>query len=430
VAVLEAEAKPRVPELVPIRHSRMATSPFTFFRGAAGLMAADLARTPVSGIDAQLCGDAHLLNFGAFASPERSMVFDLNDFDETARGPWEWDVKRLVVSTVIASRELQLRRRRARDIARATAREYRRAMRKFAEMKAIDVWYARLGEADVSKVVETEVSASEAERVSRRAAKARTKDSARAFAKLAYRKNGEVRIAADPPFITPVEDLGAPNDAEAISDLMAALMVRYAETLPPERRQLLDRYRYVHAARKVVGVGSVGTRAWVLLMLGRDRDDPLFLQAKEAGPSVLESYVGPAGVENHGERVVRGQRQMQAASDILLGWLRAKGVDGEERDFYVRQLWDWKASADFTRISPRGLDVYAGLCAWTLARAHARTSEPAAIAGYLGSSDSFDRAIAAFALAYADQNLLDYHAFIEAIRAGRLSSASGVPSVA
>jgi uncharacterized protein (DUF2252 family) len=401
----------------------MSTSPFAFFRGAAGLMAADLARTPVSGISVQLCGDAHLSNFGGFASPERALLFDLNDFDETIRGPWEWDVKRLVTSTVIAAAEAGIAPGRARDLARHTAREYRRAMRRFASMRALDVWYTRIGEEDLSRVLREQLGARHAARFDKRAAKRRAKDSTRAFAKLAYRMNGGARITADPPLIVPIEELAPPAEADRINDAMAGLIAQYADTLPPERRQLLDRYRYVHAARKVVGVGSVGTRAWVLLLTGRDHDDPLFLQAKEAGPSALQPYCEPCGYETEGERVVRGQHLVQAASDIFLGWLRAEGVDGEVRDFYVRQLWDWKASVDLAQATARTLELYAGLCAWTLARAHARTGEPGAIGAYLGSGEAFDQAAAAFAQAYADQNARDYGEFTEAIRSGRLEAA-------
>ena len=423
IELLQYEARERVPELVPIRHARMATSPFAFYRGTAGLMAADLAGTPVSGLEAQLCGDAHVANFGGFGSPERSLVFDLNDFDETLRGPWEWDVKRLVASTVIAADDLRIARRRALDIARRAARAYRRAMRRFASLPAIAIWYARASESDIAEAARKGATARDAARLRRRAQKARSKDSTRAFTRLAYRMDGSARIAADPPLITPIEELAGVDDVEQINATMIALLERYAATLPPERRTLLDRYRYVHAARKVVGVGSVGTRAWVLLLLGHDQGDPLFLQAKEAGHSVLEPYTAPCDVDNQGERVVRGQRLMQATGDVFLGWLRAEGLDGEERDFYVRQLWDWKLSADLAQMSARTLDVYGQLCAWTLARAHARTGDPAAIAGYLGSNDSVDRAMAAFAAAYADQSLRDYGAFVDAIGLGRIASA-------
>ena len=373
VAILETEAATRVPELVPIRYARMATSPFAFFRGAAGVMASDLAATPVSGIQVQLCGDAHVMNFGGFASPERTLLFDLNDFDETLPGPWEWDLKRLTASAVVAAREKGIGKSGRLEIARHTARIYRRAMRRFAEMRAVDLWYARIDEHELADALRVHAGRQVAKRFDRGTAKARTKDSTRAFAKLAYRMNGGARIAADPPLITPVEDLVPAAEAKRVNKVMEGLVASYRKTLAPDRRQLLDRYRYVHAARKVVGVGSVGTRAWVLLLLGRDHSDPLFLQAKEAGPSVLERALAGSALDNQGQRVVEGQRLMQAASDILLGWIRTKGVDGKTRDFYVRQLWDWKASADLDRLDAKSLDVYSQLCAWTLARAHART---------------------------------------------------------
>jgi len=421
VAVLEDESAARVPELVPIRYARMATSAFAFFRGSASIMAADLAETPVSGYRVQLCGDAHLSNFGGFGSPERNLVFDLNDFDETLPGPWEWDVKRLAASIAIAARERGLSQRRGLEAVTQTVREYRRAMRRFARMRTLDVWYARLDERELAAALDSRNGA-DAQRFDRTVAKARTKDSTRAFAKLAFRTNGGARISPDPPLITPVEDLMPAADAEDLNEAMETVVGRYRDTLSVDRRRLLDRYRYVHAARKVVGVGSVGTRAWVLLLLGRDHSDPLFLQAKEAEPSVLEPYAGAGEFDNQGRRVAEGQRLMQASSDIFLGWLRAEGVDGEERDFYVRQLWDWKASADLERISPKALGIYARLCAWTLARAHARTGDPVAIAEYLGSGEAFDKAVAAFAEAYADQNDRDYRAFVDAIDAGRIQA--------
>jgi len=294
-------------------------------------------------------------------------------------------------------------------------------MRRFARMRTLDVWYARLDERELAAALDSRNGA-DARRFDRTVAKARTKDSTRAFAKLAFRTKGGARISPDPPLITPVEDLMPAADAEDLNEAMETVVGRYRDTLSVDRRRLLDRYRYVHAARKVVGVGSVGTRAWVLLLLGRDHSDPLFLQAKEAEPSVLEPYAGACEFDNQGRRVAEGQRLMQASSDIFLGWLRAEGADGEERDFYVRQLWDWKASADLERISPKALGIYARLCAWTLARAHARTGDPVAIAEYLGSGEAFDKAVAAFAEAYADQNDRDYRAFVDAIDAGLIQA--------
>jgi uncharacterized protein (DUF2252 family) len=422
VAVLEAEAEARVPELVPIRYARMAKSPFAFFRGAAGIMAADLAGTPSSGFRVQLCGDAHLANFGGFASPERSLLFDLNDFDETLPGPWEWDLKRLAASIAIALRERGMGGRRQREaVARAVA-EYRGAMRSFARMGALDIWYSYLSERELTALLRDGTKAREASRFERGVSKARAKDSTRAFTRLACRVNGSARIVGDPPLIVPVEDLVPGAEADDLHEAMRALVESYAETLAHERRRLIDRFEYVHAARKVVGVGSVGTRAWVLLLLGREHGEPLFLQAKEAGQSALAAHTGTGDHENEGQRVVEGQRLMQAASDIFLGWVRAEGIDGRQRDFYVRQLWDWKASADLDRISMQALDIYARLCAWTLARAHARSGNAAAIAGYLGSGDRFDRATAVFAAEYARQNARDYEALVEAIRDGAVDA--------
>ena len=427
---LEAEAETRVPELVPVRHARMATSAFAFFRGSAGLMAADLSSTPATGMRVQLCGDAHVTNFGGFASPERNLLFDLNDFDETLPGPWEWDLKRLAASAVIAARERGMGPKDSVAIARGAARAYRRAMRDFAQMRALDVWYARLDESTLATLLYSQAGTRVARRFDRAAAKARSKESTRAFAKLAYETNGSARIAADPPLIVPVEDLVPAAEAAQIDGFMSGLLAQYRNTLPSERRRLFDRYGYVHAARKVVGVGSVGTRAWVLLLLSGDNGDPLFLQAKEAGASVLEPYCERCRYDNQGRRVVEGQRLMQAASDIFLGWLRTEGLDGRTRDFYVRQLWDWKASADLEQIEPKGLKIYVKLCAWTLARAHARTGDAAAIGAYMGSGEAFDRAVAAFAEAYADQNERDYGEFVEAIADGRIPADAAVPTAA
>jgi uncharacterized protein (DUF2252 family) len=422
VALLEGEAATRVPELVPIRHARMAASPFAFFRGGAGVMAADLADTPTTGIRVQLCGDAHLSNFGGFAAPDRTMVFDVNDFDETLPGPWEWDLKRLAASLEIAARERGFGASRRNKTVRIALGEYRQAIRRFAQMTALEVWYARLDERRVSTDLLSEMSAKEGRRVNRTLEKARSKDSTRAFAKLGYRVNGEVRIRSDPPLITPIEDLVPEAERRHIDEFMATLIGRYRDTLPAHHRRLLDRYKYAHAARKVVGVGSVGTRAWVLLLVGIDHGDPLFLQAKEAGPSALEPYAGASELDSQGERVVEGQRLIQAASDIFLGWVTTEGLDGQVRDFYVRQLWDWKASADIARITPNVLGIYARLCAVALARAHARTGDARAIGAYAGSGDKLDRALATFAERYADQNERDYEAFIEAIDSGRLAA--------
>lgn len=425
IALLEAQSASRVPELVPIRHGRMAASPFAFFRGAAAVMAADLAGSPVSGLRAQLCGDAHLANFGGFAAPDRELVFDLNDFDETLPGPWEWDVKRLAASVTVAARENGCTEREAHEVARAAAFAYRASMREFAGMTTLEVWYARLDQRRLSELMRRR-GADAAARFERGVAKARRKDSARAYAKLAAGDGGPPRIASDPPLIVPIGELLPEDQAPDFDARMRALIAAYRTTLPADRRRLLDRFAFADIAHKVVGVGSVGTRAWIVLLLGRDDEDPLFLQVKEAQPSVLAPYAGASRFGNQGRRVVEGQRLMQAASDILLGWLRARGFDGRTRDFYVRQLWDWKASADIGAMSASMLADYVQVCAWTLARAHARSGDAIAIASYLGSGDAFDRALATFATAYAAQNERDHAALLDAVASGRLPAETGV----
>ena len=428
IALLEEQAAERVPELVPIRYGRMSASPFSFFRGAAAIMASDLARTPVSGIQVQLCGDAHLANFGGFASAERQLLFDLNDFDETLPGPWEWDVKRLAASIAIAGRELGFSPKRRAAIIQGAVCQYRAAMRQFAGMGNLAVWYARASAEDLTDMVRRHGTARQIRDVDKGVSKAWRKDHARAFAKLAVTENGDVRIRADPPLIVPIDDLVGHEDAEEHRRAASHLVSSYLSSLPGDRRRLLRRYRHADLARKVVGIGSVGTRCWVVLLLGRDSSDPLFLQIKEAPRSVLEPAAGRSRFGNQGQRVVEGQRLMQAASDIFLGWLRAPRdlVESEPRDFYVRQLWDAKASADIKSMRPRDMAAYARLCAWTLARAHARSGDPIAVAGYLGSSDSFDRAIAAFAETYAEQNQRDYSALLDAIAGGRIPAETGV----
>jgi uncharacterized protein (DUF2252 family) len=425
VDLLEEQARTRVPELVPVRHGRMLVSPFTFFRGAAYVMAADLAAVPRTGLHAQLCGDAHLSNFGGFAAPDRRLVFSVNDFDETLPGPFEWDLKRLVASFAVAGRDRGFDPKQREPINLAASRSYRDAMRSFAEMRNLDLWYVRLDVDDILQRMSQEVSQAAMRRAQRNVASARAKDSLRAFAKLTTVVDGQVRIAADPPIVVPIEDL-AGEDAGRINEGMRVLMRTYRRTLPGDRRRLLERFRYVHAARKVVGVGSVGTRAWIVLLLGRDARDPLFLQAKEAEASVLEPFLGASRLTSHGQRVVEGQWLMQATSDMMLGWLRATGSDGVERDFYVRQLWDQKGAAQVDLMSPRTMRAYAEICGWTLAKAHARSGDAIAIATYLGTSDSFDRALASFAERYADQNQRDYEAFKEAVAAGRLEATTGV----
>jgi len=426
IALLEAQATTRVPELVPIRHGRMALSPFAFFRGAAAIMAADLADTPASGIRVQCCGDAHLSNFGGFASPERELVFDLNDFDETLPGPWEWDVKRLAASVAVAAREQTLARRVRKGIVRGTVRGYREAMRALAERRTLDVWYARVDEHELARHVRTLGGTEALARFERNTAKAKRKDSTRAFAKLTQHVDGRPQIAADPPLIVPLRDLLPPAQAADYETRMARLIAAYRATLPVDRRVLLDRFRFADMAHKVVGVGSVGTRAWILLLLGRDDADPLFLQCKEAQASVLAPYVGPSRFAHQGRRVVEGQRLMQATSDIFLGWIRTTGLDGRERDFYVRQLWDWKVSADVEAMEPEALALYARLCGATLARAHARCGDAVAIGSYLGAGDAADRALAEFAEAYADQNERDHATLLTAIDAGRIEAQTGV----
>jgi uncharacterized protein (DUF2252 family) len=425
VAILEEQAKTRAPELVPIRHGRMLASAFAFFRGAAAIMAADLAGTPVSGFEVQLCGDAHLENFGAYAAPDRQLVFDCNDFDETLPGPWEWDVKRLAASFCVAGRERGFDEPQRRAIVATSVRAYREAVRRFAASGNLDVWYERL---DVSAIVETwsvEATKKQRKKFERNLAKARTKDSLRAFSKLTRAVNGEVRIISDPPLIVPFQELFA-DVAEEAEKRLRAVLGEYRSTLPDERRHLLDQYRYVDTARKVVGVGSVGTRAYIVLLLGRDGRDPLFLQAKEAEASVLEPYVRPSEYGSHGRRVVEGQRLMQAASDSFLGWLTALGPDGKERDFYVRQLWDQKGSALVDVMSVTEMTAYAQVCGSTLARAHARSGDRIAIASYLGAGDRFDLAVAEFAESYADLNERDYRALRAAVDERRLAAEEGI----
>ncbi len=420
VKVLEDQAKSRVQELVPIRYGRMLASAFTFYRGAAAIMAMDLAKTPESGFHVQACGDAHLSNFGVFAAPDRSLVMDVNDFDETLPGPWEWDLKRLAASFAIAGRDRDFTPKETRDAVLTTARSYREAMREFATMQNLDVWYARLDVesllGDLAKVADKK----QMKAVHKNVKKAHKKNSMKAFDRLVRVVDGEPQIISDPPLIVPARELVSKDQRHELEDRIQVMLGRYRESLKGDRRHLFDSYRFVEMARKVVGVGSVGTRAWVILMMGRDGQDPLFMQAKEAEASVLEPYVGASEFENHGERVVEGQWLMQAASDILLGWLPANGIDDQERDFYVRQLWDGKRSADVETMPPEGLAIYGRVCGWTLARAHARSGDRIAIGAYLGKGDTFDQAIADFSELYADQNELDYNALADAAKSGRI----------
>jgi uncharacterized protein (DUF2252 family) len=427
VDLLESQAESRVPELVPIRYGRMLVSPFTFYRGAALLMAADLAASPHSGLRVQLCGDAHLSNFGLFAAPDRRLVFDLNDFDETLPGPWEWDVKRLAVSFEVAGRENGYSRKVRRRIVRETVAAYRQAMRKFAGMRALEVWYSRVEVDELMAQLRGQLKKGMAKRVDETVAKARTRDSMKAFAKLTRMVDGEPQIVSDPPLIERIHDLAPGRDGEALTEEMHELLRRYRQSLQTDRRVLLEEFRFVDIARKVVGVGSVGTRAWIALMLGRDEDDPLFLQFKEAQPSVLEEFTAKSQYGNHGERVVAGQHLMQASSDIFLGWLRVeRGMDGQERDFYGRQLKDWKGSFETEGALPEGTTIYGQTCGWTLARAHACSGDRIAIAAYLGQSDAFDRAVADFSEAYADQNQRDYDALTQAVNSGRITAQAGL----
>jgi uncharacterized protein (DUF2252 family) len=423
VAILDAQAPSRVPDLVPLRYGRMLVSPFTFYRGAAAVMAHDLASTPRAGLRVQLCGDAHLSNVGGYASPERSLVFDLNDFDETLAGPFEWDVKRLAASFEIAGRDRNFTKAQRQSAVLSAVRAYREWMRKLAEARNLDVWYARLDVATIERNLREQQAHHQAEGVAKAALKARTKDSLKAFAKLTELVDGEPRIVSDSPLIVPANELaeqvGIP--AEVLEGEIHQLFREYRRTLQPDRRDLLEAFRLVDLARKVVGVGSVGTRCWILLLLGRDSDDPLFLQIKEAQASVLEPYLGKSQYRNHGQRVVMGQRLMQATSDIFLGWVHAKKtLDGIERDFYVRQLWDWKTSVDLDVILPKGLELYGEVCGFLLARAHARSGDRIAIASYLGKNDAFDSALAEFAVAYADQNERDHAALRKAADEGRI----------
>ena len=427
IALLQRQAETRVPELVPIRYGRMLVSPFTFYRGAALIMASDLAGTPTTDLRVQLCGDAHLSNFGVFGTPERRMDFDLNDFDETLPGPFEWDLKRLAASLEVAGRDRGFAAARRDAVVRACAASYRTAMAGFAGQSNMQIFYARFDVEDVVARYRATVPRKMLKRAEKGLAKARTKDSMQALERLTHEVDGEPRISADPPLIVPIDELLPPDQAATFSDWFHARLREYRSTLSTDRRRLLERYRYVDLARKVVGVGSVGTRAWIALMLGRDGRDPLFLQIKEAQPSVLEEFAGPSVYRNAGHRVVAGQRLMQTASDVFLGWVRvAEPMDGAVRDFYLRQLRDWKGSAEIDAMVPKGMRLYAEMCGWTLARAHARSGDPVAIAAYLGSSDAFDRAIAAFSVAYADQNERDYELLKEAVASGRVQAETGL----
>jgi uncharacterized protein (DUF2252 family) len=411
----------RLQDLLPIRYGRMSVSPFTYYRGAALPMASDLADTPRSGITVQVCGDAHLMNFGLFASPERKVVFDINDFDETLPGPWEWDVKRLAASLEIAARDSGFSARRCRQVVVGSVAEYRRAMREFAAGTSLQVWYAHADIDTVQAMFVDRLRDQDRRALAKNVTKVRSRDNLGALRRFAEVRDGAARIVADPPIVLPLDHLTQTQEQAAqVYEQLAGVIGAYRSTLEPERRALLDRFGLVDIAHKVVGVGSVGTRCWIVLMMGKDDSDPLFLQAKEAGPSVLEEFAGRSRYGNSGRRVVVGQRLMQTVSDVLLGWMRVTGIDERTRDFYIRQLRDWKGSANVATMDDKRLRTYGQLCAWTLARAHARTGDDVAIAAYLGSADTFEHAVGEFATAYADQNERDHAALLEAIEAGRV----------
>jgi uncharacterized protein (DUF2252 family) len=427
IELLEAQARTRVPELVPIRYGRMLVSPFTFYRGAAKLMANDLAGTPRSGLRVQCCGDAHLSNFGVFASPERRLVFDINDFDETLPGPWEWDVKRLATSMLIATRDNGYGAKDQDRIVLDTVAQYRGAMREFAGMANLEVWYARLEVETLLKERAADLQPRVLKRTEKGLAKAHTRDSMSAFSKLTEQVEGRPQIVDQSPLIVPLRVLVPGEEQAQWMDWLHGLVRVYRESLEHDRRALLEQFELADFARKVVGVGSVGTRAWIGLLFGRDGSDPLFLQMKEAQASVLEEYIGRSQYSNQGQRVVVGQRMMQATSDIFLGWVNVEaGIDGVARDFYGRQLKDWKGSVEIDQMIPAGMTTYGRLCGWTLARAHARSGDRVAIASYLGAGNTFDRAILEFSKAYADQNDRDYHALVDAVKAGRLVAETGL----
>jgi uncharacterized protein (DUF2252 family) len=422
--LLAEQARTRIPDLVPIRHARMAASPFAYYRGAALPMAADLATAAHSGLMVQLCGDAHLSNFGGFASPERDLVFDVNDFDETLPGPFEWDLKRLAASLEVAARGRNFDSRTARNITLGGIRAYQQAIQEFAGMSHLDVWYARL---DVNGVIQRWGAGADPKRVKefqRNVAKASTKDQIKARAKLTRSDADGLHFISDPPLLVPVAELySAPEDVHDLEEAVHETIRSYRRTLQGDRRRLLESYRFVDLARKVVGVGSVGTRAWVALFVGTTSDDTLIMQVKEAEASVLERFVGRSTYNNQGQRVVEGQRLMQASSDILLGWQRVnQGVDGRPHDYYVRQLWDSKMSANIDTLTPEVLGIYAQLCGWTLARGHSRSGDRIAISSYMGGGDAFPQALARFATAYADQNEIDHQALVKAIANGTVAA--------
>jgi uncharacterized protein (DUF2252 family) len=429
LALLEEQAKTRVPELIPVRYGRMLASPFSYYRGAALAMARDLATTPTTGIGVQACGDAHLSNFGIFGTPERRLIFDINDFDETFPGPWEWDVKRLAASMEVAARQNGYKPADRRRIVMSTVAHYRQAMRQFAGMDNLDVWYASLDVEKVQRDLAPRLTGRQRKLLKKGVTRAHNRDNLQASSKLMDIVDGEPHIVADPPLLVPAVDLFADEiDRAGIEEMIRGLLHQYRDSLPRSRQALIDQFKFADLARKVVGVGSVGTRCWIVLMLGKDAADPLFLQVKEAEASVLGGQADGSPYRTEGQRVVDGQQIMQAASDIFLGWMRLEtppdlppGQANKPRDFYVRQLRDWKLSIDVETMIPSGMQIYGELCGWTLARAHARSGDRIAIASYLGGSDVFDRAITSFASAYADQNERDYAELAVAAAAGKIS---------
>ncbi len=424
IDLLEEQALARLQELVPIRHGRMAVSPFAYFRGAALPMASDLAGTPQSGLHVQLCGDAHLSNFGMFGSPERHLFFDVNDFDETAMGPWEWDVKRLAASLEVAGRDNEFDDKERRRIVLSAVRTYRETMRELSRKSMLEVWYAHLDMSELLPRFRSLLDPKRTPSVWRAITKARAHDSLQAFDKLCHTPGDEPRIVRDPPLVLPVEELLGDVDGDLLVLAMDTFIRSYHRTLAPDRRHLLDHYRLVHLARKVVGVGSVGTEAWILLLLD-ERCSPLLLQVKQAEASVLERFTVKSNFANHGRRVIAGQHLIQTASDIFLGWERFDFA-GYERDYYIRQLRDWKGSADLAGMTPAGMNLWGQMCGWTLARGHARSGDRIAIGAYLGKSDAFDRAILSFSVAYADQNDADYRMLQAAVASARLVAETGV----
>jgi uncharacterized protein (DUF2252 family) len=424
--ILALQATTRVPELVPIRYGRMAASPFAFFRGAAAVMAADLAHDEATSLTVQLCGDAHLSNFGGFASPERDLVFDVNDFDETIPGPFEWDLKRLAASFEIAGRSREFDESVRRSVVTQASRSYRRAIREFATQRDLDIWYAHLDVAEIAERWGAQASRKLLETFQRRMAKAQSKDHLAALTKLTVEVDGKLRFVDNPPLMVPAESLFTDVYSNQTAGNLYDALSQYRSTLSGDRQRLLEKYDFTDLARKVVGVGSVGSRCWVALFVGRDNTDPLFLQVKEAEAAVGEPFLGKSEYPGHGQRVVEGQRLMQGASDIFLGWDRFTGEDGVTRDFYLRQLWDWKFSVDIDLLTLDAFGIYAEICGWILARAHARSGDAIAMGSYLGGGDRFDRSMVEFATSYADQNELDFATLTGAIASGRIHAETGV----